>query len=85
MSSYRPSKGSRAIAVCDRCGFKSAWDDLNNDPNIPGLKVCSRKGCRDTLNLWEKGYRVQDSSYILPWTRPDVSVATDPNSNGGGV
>lgn len=33
-------KSTVAVALCDRCHRKFAYDDLQADPNSPGLRVC---------------------------------------------
>lgn len=47
MSLYINTRGksSASVALCDRCQFKFALDDLSADRDSPGLRVCDK--CND--------------------------------------
>ncbi len=44
-----------AVARCDRCRKKMYYDDLVNDDNSPGLKVCP--DCSDEEDPYKKPQR----------------------------
>lgn len=72
MSLFLPvkSKGSVAIAVCQRCGKKMYYSDLRKDPNN-GLMVC-----QDDLDLYDP-WRLparQTEDITLGHPRPDVKL-----------
>ncbi len=57
MSLYIPPqnvRGTVAIAVCDRCGFKKRYGDLTPESDT-GLMVC--KNCTDDPDPWRKPAR----------------------------
>ena len=71
MPLYRPVRtggNTVAIAVCDRCHFKVAYDELQPDPNAQGLRVCSK--CRDGKDPYRKPPR-QPENISLRFPRPD--------------
>lgn len=68
-------------AICGRCGIRFDAELLVDDLNTPGLKICQRKCCRDSFNLWSHGVRIFDQSYLVPWTRPDTNIAIPPNTS----
>jgi len=70
---------SVAIAVCDRCKMKVSFVSLVQDGNTPGLRVCENRGCRDELDPYRLPAR-KTERINLRFPRPDVSVATDPDS-----
>lgn len=59
------------IAICDRCHFKFPSDELQPDPNYPGLRVC--KADRDQFDPWRLPPR-QTERIVLPFVRPDVHL-----------
>jgi hypothetical protein len=64
------------IALCARCSCKFLLGDLVSDPNAPGLMVC-----RDDLDQHDP-YRLAPrpaDTIVLPFNRPDVSLATRPS------
>ena len=63
-----------AIAICGRCGRKFPYDELGDDPNYPGLRVCSED--RDNLDPWRLPARPSDD-ITLQYPRPDVSITTE--------
>jgi hypothetical protein len=78
MSKFLDTSGNSTygIALCARCSKKFALKDLVDDPNIPGLKVC-----RDDADNYDP-YRLpqaQTDNIVLPFVRPDASVATNPS------
>ena len=63
------------IGLCARCSRKFSLDDLQSDPNFPGLMVC-----KDDLDEFDP-YRLparQTEDITLRFVRPDESIATDP-------
>lgn len=62
------------IGICDRCKMKFKLDDLHDDPNIPGLKVCADD--IDEIDGYRLPPRPADTA-VLPFTRPDVPLETD--------
>lgn len=72
MTSY--ARGTLAVAICDRCGFKRKYTDLTSDPNSPGLRVC-RDTCMDQLDPYRLPQR-QPEAFVLRNPRPDQSVAS---------
>ena len=73
-----------SIAICDRCKMKRAYDDITQDRNIPGLRVCIF-GCNDERDPYRLPAR-QPEKISLRFPRPDADVAavndaitTDPN------
>lgn len=76
MSLYLPvntGAGTAAIGVCDRCHMKVPLDELRPDGNSPGLRVCSKKGCRDVLDPWRLPAR-QTENISLQYPRPDLEL-----------
>lgn len=69
----RPTYG---IGICGRCSRKFYLDELFDDPNTPGLKVC-----RDDMDEFDP-YRLparMTERIALPFTRPDVPLTFDIN------
>ena len=62
-----------AIFVCDRCKMKRAHSTARNDPNFPGLLVCS-EGCADEIDPYRLAAR-QTERITIRFPRPDVSIA----------
>lgn len=50
MSRGNKATGAMAIAICDRCGFKYHYLELQPDGNSPGLRVC--RTCWDRKDPW---------------------------------
>lgn len=69
-------KSTFGIGICDRCSRKMSLDDLYPDPNFPGLRVCTID--LDVLDPWRLPAR-QTEDIHLPFTRPDVPIATQPS------
>lgn len=70
------SESTCGIALCARCSRKFKLAELSPDPNSPGLMVC-----RDDLDEYDP-YRLApraEDQIVLPFVRPDVSVATKPS------
>jgi hypothetical protein len=72
------------IQICDRCKMKRAYTDVQQDENIPGLRVC-RFGCIDQKDPYRLPMR-QPEKISLRFPRPDADIAanqdaltTDPN------
>lgn len=80
MSIFLPykTKGSCAIATCDRCGSKVYYDELRKDGNSPGLMVCGADGCADLKDPWRLPPR-KTENISLRHPRPDNLVAIDPS------
>ena len=64
------------IGICARCRRKFPLAELAPDPNYPGLMVCAAD--RDEYDPYRLAPRTPDQ-IVLPFTRPDVSVATNPD------
>ena len=64
-----------AIGICGRCSIKMPLDQLLPDPNSPGLLVCEKD--RDQYDPYRLPAR-QPDNILLPFTRPDVPIGTDP-------
>ena len=76
MGLYLPvsTKGTAAIAVCDRCNQKMRYDDLQPDGNSPGLRVCSR--CRDVKDPYRYPTR-KTENISLRFPRPDIPLSVN--------
>ena len=60
-----------AIAICGRCSRKFPYDELQPDPNYPGLRVC-----KDDLDEYDP-YRLparQTENIALRFPRPDTPL-----------
>lgn len=73
MPEYLPvkTKGTSAIAVCDRCRMKMYYDDLEQDPNATGLRVCPK--CKDDYDPYRQPAR-QPENITLRFPRPDSDL-----------
>jgi hypothetical protein len=60
-----------AIAICGRCGEKFPYDDLMEDPNIPGLRVC--RDDRDDFDPYRLPSR-ESENISLEFPRPDIPI-----------
>jgi hypothetical protein len=67
-------RATLGIGICDRCSRKFPLEELRRDPNSPGLRVCRED--LDELDRYRLPPRAPDQ-VVLPFTRPDVSVAVD--------
>lgn len=78
MAIFLDTRGHTTLAcgICARCSKKYPLDELRDDGNSPGLKVCGN-GCWDPLDPYRLPAR-QPDRIVLPFCRPDVSIATDP-------
>lgn len=63
------------IGICQRCAFKFPLHMLQDDPNIPGMKVCAAD--RDDFDPFRMPARPPDK-ITLPFTRPDTPLAEPP-------
>jgi hypothetical protein len=61
-----------AIFVCDRCKMKRAHSTARNDPNFPGLLVCS-EGCADEKDPYRLAPRPTEKITIR-FPRPDADL-----------
>jgi len=90
MSIWLNTRGNTvlSIAICDRCKMKRAYDDIGNDRNIPGLRVCN-EGCNDERDPYRLPAR-QPEKISIRFPRPDADISqyndaitTDPNIVNG--
>jgi len=63
------------LGICARCSRKFPLAELSPDPNYPGLMVCEVD--RDDYDPYRLAPRAPDK-IVLPFSRPDTSVATHP-------
>jgi len=77
MPRYLNTRGNTtlAIGICGRCSIKMPLGDLLPDPNSPGLLVCEKD--RDQYDPYRLPAR-QPDNIVLPFTRPDAPIGTDP-------
>lgn len=77
MPLYLDTRGrsTLGIGICARCSRKMSLDDLQSDPNFPGLMVCDKD--LDQFDPYRLPAR-QSEDITLRFVRPDVSIATDP-------
>ena len=66
------------IAICDRCKMKRAYDDIQQDGNIPGLRVC-KFSCSDVKDPYRLPMR-QPEKISVRFPRPDADVAQAHNN-----
>lgn len=92
MSEYLSTLGNNrlAIAICGRCSMKFAIDDLQPDPNYPGLMVCGTIGSMTGSGSWIGGsgcidmydpYRLpprETEDITLEYPRPDTKLPIPP-------
>lgn len=57
-----------AVGICDRCKRRFLLDDLIEDGNLPGLRVC--RDDWDELDPYRLPAR-QPDNLVLPFVRPD--------------
>ena len=77
MSIYLDTRGKSTlgIGICGRCSRKFPLDELQSDPNYPGLRVC-----KDDMDEYDP-YRLparQPEVIALRFARPDTPIATNP-------
>lgn len=77
MSIYLDTRGKSTlgIGICGRCSRKFPLDELQSDPNYPGLRVC-----KDDMDEYDP-YRLparQPEVTALRFARPDTPIATNP-------
>lgn len=65
------------IGICGRCSRKFPLDELHDDPNIPGLKVCVAD--MDEYDPYRLPAR-QTERISLPFTRPDEPLTFNASS-----
>ena len=73
MSVFLDTRGrsTLAVAICGRCSRKFPYDELQPDPNYPGLRVC-----KDDLDEYDP-YRLparQTENISLRFPRPDTPL-----------
>lgn len=64
-------KTTLGIGICGRCSRKFSLDDLQSDPNTPGLMVC--RVDRDQFDPYRLPAR-QPDQITLRFSRPDVPL-----------
>lgn len=64
-----------SIVICGRCSEKFPYDEVQEDPNYPGLYVC--KDDLDKFDPWRLPARATED-ITLEHARPDVSLAVGP-------
>lgn len=60
-----------AIAICDRCQMKKAYDDLKPDLENHGMRVCDP--CRDQPDPYKQPPR-QPEIITLRYPRPEKDI-----------
>ncbi len=77
MPLYLDTRGrsTLGIGLCARCSRKMSLDDLQSDPNFPGLMVCEAD--LDEFDPYRLPAR-ETEQITLRFVRPDESIATDP-------
>ena len=68
-------RSTLAIGICDRCSRKFPLDELQPDPNSPGLRVCAAD--RDLFDPYRLAPR-QTENIALRHPRPDTDITTNP-------
>lgn len=61
-------RSTYGIGICDRCKEKMSLEQLHEDPNSPGLRVCVE--CRDDYDPYRLPAR-QPENIALQFSRPD--------------
>lgn len=69
-------QGTYGLALCARCSRKFVLNELQPDPNFPGLMVCSAD--RDDYDPYRLSPRAEDP-IVLPFVRPDANISTNPS------
>ena len=62
------------IVICARCKMKRSYDDVQDDQNFPGLRVC-KFGCIDNKDPYRLKMR-QPEKIAVRFPRPDEPVGT---------
>ena len=77
MGKYLNTRGqpTLGIGICGRCSRKMPVGMLTADPNSPGLRVCQAD--LDQFDPYRLAPR-QPDPMVLPFTRPDAYLGTDP-------
>jgi hypothetical protein len=77
MSIYLDTRGrsTLGIGICGRCSRKFPLDELQSDPNYPGLRVC--KVDMDEYDPYRLPAR-QPEVIALRFPRPDTPISTNP-------
>lgn len=77
MPLYLDTSGNATLGIglCARCSRKFPLGELQADPNFPNLMVCRED--IDQYDPYRLAPRAPDQ-IVLPFTRPDVSLSTDP-------
>ena len=80
MSVFEDTSGNATLGlgICGRCKQRFPLGELYDDPNAPGLKVCTED--KDQYDPWRLPPR-QPEPINLPFTRPDVKIEV-PGSGG---
>ena len=65
-------RSTLGIGICARCSRKMSLDDLHDDPNFPGLRVCDED--TDQYDPYRLPAR-ETEDITLQYPRPDVSIA----------
>jgi hypothetical protein len=65
-------RSTLAIAICGRCSRKVPYDELREDGNIRGLRVCG-DGCSDDYDPYRLPAR-QPKTISLRFPRPDTPL-----------
>lgn len=65
-------RSTLGIGICDRCRMKMSLDDLMQDTNSPGLRVCAP--CKDEYDPYRYAARATED-VTLPFVRPDVDIS----------
>lgn len=68
-------RSTLGIGLCARCSRKFALDDLQPDPNYPGLMVC--RADLDDFDPYRLPAR-QPDNITLRFVRPDTDIGTNP-------
>lgn len=68
-------RSTLGIGICARCSRKFSLDDLQPDPNYPGLMVC--RADLDDFDPYRLPAR-QPDDITLRFVRPDTDIATNP-------
>jgi hypothetical protein len=66
---------SYGIGLCARCGIKMYLDELFDDPNYPGLKVCKKHDDIDEYDPYRLPAREPDN-IVLEFVRDDTPIST---------
>jgi len=77
MPAFLDTRNRRTVAlrICARCSRKFPYDELNADPNYPGLFVCDDD--MDQFDPWRLPARAVEN-ITLEYPRPDVRLTPGP-------